>query len=176
MSSVATGTPADSHPIEPLNESKSIVILRPIFSGVGYSGKKFPSPGDLKVKAYVRFPLPTRGLPPPEQNCCLTPAQGEAYDIAQTPEPNRRASWHHRIRERCCQFGKVGRTPRQLRRPLVHCFGWVDARVGKSTGDRRRAGVICREFSAAQDGGFKVRDSGNRLRDCALRVRLSLVL
>jgi len=28
----------------------------------------------------------------------------------------------------------------------------------------------------AQDGGFKVRDSGNRLRDCALRVRLSLVL
>ena len=49
MSSVATGTPADSHPIEPLNESKSIVILRPIFSGVGYSGKKFPSPGDSQT-------------------------------------------------------------------------------------------------------------------------------
>ena len=50
MSSVATGTPADSHPIEPLNESKSIVILRPIFSGVGYSGKKFPSPETLKAQ------------------------------------------------------------------------------------------------------------------------------
>ena len=62
-------------------------------------GKSFLPPETLKFKAYVRFPLPTRGLPPPEQNCCLTPAQGEAYDLARTPESNRRASWNNRIRE-----------------------------------------------------------------------------
>ena len=61
--------------------------------------KNFPYPETLKFKAYVRFPLLTRGLPPPEQNCCLTPAQGEAYDLARTPESNRRASWNNRIRE-----------------------------------------------------------------------------
>jgi len=35
----------------------------------------------------------------PSKIAGLTPAQGEAYDLARTPESNRRASWNHRIRD-----------------------------------------------------------------------------
>src|SRR3989442_1180277 len=80
--------------------------------------KNFPYPETLKFKAYVRFPLLTRGLPPPEQNCCLTPAQGEAYDLARTPESNRRASWNNRIRQHGSGISKEAATGEASQRKL----------------------------------------------------------
>ncbi len=54
---ICTRWPPDSHPIEPLNENRSIVILGFIFWGWGYAEENFPSPRDFKVQTLFSLSL-----------------------------------------------------------------------------------------------------------------------